>query len=665
MAGATIYGPDAGYTSGSTISQAQPTVWVRYSTNSDWEWVPFLRPERLDLNAFPQYSRAVLRYDFGTIKRETSSAYSYYSPINLIGWLVKIEQPSVGSYGGSTTLFYGRITDEVGHDAGNDIEGGTQELIAFDLSSDLDKVVIEGSSTDTGWVDRDITFNKASSTGPTVIGNMSESSITTFGSGWELYVFSNDEYTWTNAHIVTYLLAYFTQNERISWDWEAYGNALQTLESVEEVHDFRGLTLREALIRLLPRNRGVLSYVTMYGDSAVLVATPTTTESVAVGDYSVGGGGAPTIEIAMDRITDADLRWSNTDEYDAIDVIGGPIYSMFTLIPRIDEGGGSFRGELEIGWTEQDQADYNAGTGIVEDDAEDHDAARRADKFSTVYQKFQVYKDWDWYIDDANAAPGIDPSDYSISSDISPAIWNGQRAFERWIPLTEYTSSTTPEYRRPFAILQDSAGVCYLSERFEVDGTRVPVSMRLDSGDLAVHLSASINHEIAGDDFDGVSLYPVAADWRYLHVSACAATDMTLWVRGVMSDGDRIRTLLVRDADAWWITPGTVVDVENGAMVTYEDSDYYTGSNIIKDDTDRLWRICVAAMTWYGRPRRTIEIRKQYIAENILGHVVERVYDSWHDVEINTPVTSILYDFNSRTSMIRTGYDELAITEIA
>ncbi len=126
-------------------------------------------------------------------------------------------------------------------------------------------------------------------------------------------------------------------------------------------------------------------------------------------------------------------------------------------------------------------------------------------------------------------------------------------------------------------------------------------------------------------------------------------------------ENQRIKTIDIPDAELWYVTPDTIIDVDdNGDCILYGGDE-----NILRDDRDRLRAALTAAIAWYGKRRNKINITIRNIDPAIpIGYMIEGG-DVAGVGAAATPVTSISWNFGRRPStVISTDFGELDIAGI-
>lgn len=110
----------------------------------------------------------------------------------------------------------------------------------------------------------------------------------------------------------------------------------------------------------------------------------------------------------------------------------------------------------------------------------------------------------------------------------------------------------------------------------------------------------------------------------------------------------------VPDARLDWVMPDTVVAIKDGIRQRS------TTGGFVRNDTGRLRVIAEAAAAWYGQTRQTVSVALKHCREVVkLGWLITDVGPTYSIEGVNTPVTSITYDFANGKSSFQTAYAEL------
>jgi len=222
------------------------SVYVKQLWADEWEWIPYLYPTNVKLVAQSggAVSTAQLKYEFGNAKREDVNAIESFDFLVLNGLYVLVT--SFEGYE-EADLFQGIIDIEDGDDFGSPTPAGRQTFTAYGYGHLLDRDEIRGSFTDDGFIDRAVTFNQHGGRGLVLQGNRSTDALEDGA-----HVFSVDGALWSNLDIINYIL---TSHNNTGIEIRVTGQT-ELIESIFEVHNLHGLSVRQAISKLIDRRRG-------------------------------------------------------------------------------------------------------------------------------------------------------------------------------------------------------------------------------------------------------------------------------------------------------------------------------------------------------------------------------------------------------------------------
>lgn len=624
-------------------------VFVKRRWAHAWTYVPYLWCVSAEESVAPSIGTCTLRYDFGYATREDWPAYAYYSPWVLDGYFVQVV--TYNSYG-SAILWVGTIQVNSVEIDGHSFASGQQNLTAFELSHLLDRQVITGAYTDAGRIERPLRFNgRAGTYGRYPIGNRG-----TLQSDGQ-YTFGETGTLWSNYDVAVHVLTYYRPLDVPLY----FIGQLGPLQAIFEEHSFDGMTLWQALNKLIDRRRGLGFRVAVDVTYGIIVYV----YSILSYPLAVGNSILPAnyfrVVINFDNAVDAEpvITVSNLDRYSRIVVRGGPLRSCFTVSPT--------DGTLDAGWTSAQEIAY-ALPNLA--DANENDAERATDKYSRVWQYYKLDLGSTWLVGDGlgNAAGYASPLvrwDASIDTTTPSVCYNGPRSIDRQLPfvMPQDTATGEPEYRPMFVLCYVDDQWVYIDRLSEVD--RTPIGVRPADQDLAIFMEARPNHLLAlgyWDGADDTNVEPeVSADT--LLATVMVETDqritINLYLAGYSYGRDSGGTKLIEapEYEVWYVVPQTVQDVTEGALVRHS-------GGIVRDDRVYLRRIAALAQAWYAERRSTISWRVSGINLNApCGNLVAGVVSNWHQTQVGTVVTRRRWDFTESggrgVTAYETGYDEL------
>lgn len=641
MANVTIYGPEPAAT-----VRYLPEIVVRTKAAwaEDWVWAPRLRP----VNAIEQAglgSNATFELYYGQILEHGDLAFWDYSYEAYRGRFVEV---STWDYYGLSPLWVGYFPDEDIELWGRaNLDSGKTTLRALGLDYLLRDEILE-FPTEAGWIYRPLVFNAQGRRGWTFTGNRSLLPVATGH-----YVFSADKELWTNLDIAELLLTAYAP---AGFAWHLTGET-EALDQIVDVHQFYRVRLCDALDRLIDRRRGlgwVMRPSTAAGGAVAIHVYSTLADSVAVGEFiAPANRDQAIIEWVGSHDLQTTAHFSDIDRYRNITVLGGPIYSTFSLSSH---GGG-----LEPGWTAAQEAEYKTAGSAT---ALEADQRRAAQEFDRVYRYFRVPDDWNGDGDDGflstyiNAWPSCDANGV-VSADVPSVLWRPGKVFERWLPWTEEGDETgEPDYMQPFAYIKDINEVWQFADRLLVNDEEYFMRLSLADRELAVRIEGKRGHLLAADSWEGAdpTLIKPVADYSNLGITVQLELDERLRVEVEVPDapGSQTKTIEVPEAVVWYVTPGTVEAIDDGDLIPA------TGG-ILRDDSEHLRAIAALAKAWYGSARATLDLRidKQITLSHPVGQLIRAALGSVQTVDVGTVVTRREWDFRAWETRIQTGFDEL------
>lgn len=649
---------------GATFANIRPhigrSVWAKRNWEDAWEYLPEIWPDECVERVSPGVSECTMHYDFGLIDRYLRGWAVWY-PYDVARAFIRV----LGHTPYSEALLFCGVCDvqTFDLDASWNFASGRQKMRAFGLEHLLDRAVVRGSYTADGYVSRPIEFNerrRGRSRG--LIGNRTSNDLT-FGGTAE----------WSNLDIIDYLLTHAAPGG-ITW---RVSGSVEALASMVEVHRLEGLTILQCLRKLIPRQRGLgwkivtngygAVYIEVHSCMPYAISGPTFSMPANPRQTFINTNGRPDLRFTLD--------FQDVAEYDYIVAKGGPVTTVFSL---------SFaEGTLANGWNPFDEVFYIAGTGTPTDDAGLHDSKRTTDQFSRIYQAFRVPDNWDGYAGDpANAGDPRYP--------VTPiCLWDGTvtylqegvmhrpgKTFLRYLPIEEENpvDTSTPEYRAPFVVVltetqNGDAVYQYVNDLDAIDKT--PASVRMGDRDLEIHVKprgvphvAALNHfpDVPDPEEDqGATNKPPEYDYEEYIATVAMETDTHLEVRIAVppvSATGRLKLISVPDAVAWYVSPGTVLDVGD---VQANDA-----TTELRNDRIRLLNIAVLAAAWYGYQRATarIEINGSISLGGAPGSLIVGVANNGYWANVGTVVSERRLDLNQNKTVITTAFRELDFEEM-
>ncbi len=656
--------------------------WIAAPTLLGADW---LAVQAVSSTIAPTIPRADLVWRYGDVRTEQETEATVKPPVSLIGYFIKIDAadpvPTDGSAQTWTTIFVGTIAADSRdiHGCGSGMNAkGDQIVTAFGLEYLLDREVIRTAwATNDGSAEIEIdyvpAFNERYVVGLSRVGNRSytqpphgdHSSFVFGGTTSGGYVGDN---VWTHENIATYLVTHY-QPRGIYF---ALAGESESLTMVEPAVHLVGMTVREAMSRLISHRRGFGWRVNVLDDDTVQIYVFTLTGADIGEDPLIIPANTDTVAIDNGRIDIDSLVTMNADltQYGAVRVEGERIKVQFTVSYNL--------GNLEKAWSASDEADYIApGTGTVEKDNQ----ARTENRFGYVYQGHRIPDTWNWTSGsaDANVAITFGPDGTFIPTvQGNVRRWGGAHQIlgKLLTPKPFQTSTLRESLEEPFAFIPAAfggTGYWQLDKIPANTGGAPGASFRKMECDFGFQLETNPNHAFGLNHYTGDMAAANSNVYDYEDIGATIAVELDERLKielQLANDSTAVLVIPVKDAEFWWVVPGTVLGIVGGALVT-QAGDGSDDSTALRDDRDRLREIANAAAAWYT-PRRASIVAKfrQICTDYYCGQYVTAVVDTndlthtipWQDV--GTVISSITWDFENGTTDIRTHYAELDFTNL-
>jgi len=661
-------------------------VWVKAAWADQWTLVRYMMPIMCAETISPIVPKAELAYFYGMQKREDKNAFAQERPHNYLNHYVRIQ--SISSVYTIQNAWHGIIVDH-----GEEIEGtkydpsGIERYTAYGLEHLLDRTPITGAYCwqNSAVIDIGATpdFNMRSKHGRRLLGNRSTAE------HGDVYVFSREGAVWNYRQIAEYLLEKFGPEEVT---FKITGQ-LDQLAHIEQTFSYEGLTLKQALDKLIDRRRGLAwrCQISQAGNIEIVVFS-ITGEDTGYGHVSLVPNGQPfDINIGADiRKRDVMFTRSASTMFNKIIIRGQNAKTCFSL---------SFNDlNIEEGWVAADETAYKA----------ESDLDRAKDEYERVYRFFRAPRDWDWkagYGNGENKSAvsfGFDDSGniiYSGSpeegkarpSDIeAKPSWMFAKGFERFLPLKKETTKEEqePEYLEPFVICKDPehGDIYFFINKMDKEMARPSANVRMVDREMAVladfnpapHIFA-LNH-MQWDDNDPHSKYRPEYDYKTMIATVFMETDHPIQVvenikKAPRTEATKTLVITIPDAEFWYIAPGTIIGLrEDGYVNRYRPSgtelpgepNEMVGWYILRDDRDRLREIMALAKVWYSKERAAVKVVDRRIGHfGICGKFVRNIRSGVQPKIVNTIISSVQWNFVEGTTTIETAFLELDVTKMS
>lgn len=622
-----------------------------------WVWLPWVRCKWAEESAAPDVAAASFEWWFGEKKEHFDATYGFYLPVLVQNAYVMVR---TWNQWGNWPAYIGVIQRETAHIHGTAWPQGQQAFEAYSIEHLLDRNQINGAWTESGFIEREIAFNRKDGHGLVAQGNRSDDAAANGA-----YLFSRDGALWSNRDVIEYLLRNFV-DDGITFE---LAGATDALDEIHEEHNFNGQSVLAAINQLIDRRYGLnwrLLVPESPGGTVYLYVFSQLANPLQIGDVSVPANPVQSVvPIIGDHGTDPVMTFDALHQFDSVEVRGDNLLICASF--------GYADGTLEAGWTPAEQAAYD---DPGHNDPDENDRARRAEKFDNVYQKHVVPRDWNGYVKDGqngdtvNAHP-IVTDDCEVDFDQDGTFWMGERRFENEVPLEEITADEDApvEYRKAFAVVKhpDENAYSFVEKAWpEDDVARFPGSLSLTRREMGFHIKPEINHVYAKTVFsnEDTNIDP-AFDYATIIFTGAFRVDAQLRAKGQVpgqhiTETGRTKVIQVPDAQYWAIMPGTVTDVEDGALVREVDGAPLTDILVVRDDSDRIKQILALALVWFGFARGTLTMTIKNITPAYpVGSLVLGTESSWHATVLGTVVTKKRWIFEANRTEIATGSEEI------
>ena len=677
---ANIAGPAA---PAQDIAQAEVTISTRRKISGGWTARDDIEWQRLELHSGAQGIDTMAFFRrYGRVREPFENASTDRRVESLEGTWVRVDVDG-------TQLFVGMI-----HRAEQEIHGvdptpsGEQQYLAMGGGWMLRRVSFSGANVvepggliaqEIGWLPP---INRQSRN-ENVIGNRTAAQFEA-PSGKSSFIYGN-ELAWTHKDYIEYLLAWF-MSVRGGPIW-TLGGQTEYLDTLSDPITLpMSTTVEQVLLQLISVNAGLDYYVKPKVNGFEVTVFALTDKEFEFADESIPkNNNVVTLNVSERADTRAKVSLDTSQLYDGIRIVGNRYVCCFSVEgfkrsrEYIDEEG-------EAWWTEAAENAYKDGTGDSGDDEIIQDTERQANeaKFSTVYQRFRVGKEFDWIAD--GVVPKLDLEGNIIDGEFL-TIRRLQPRTMRRLPLRQNVkyddesvseNSGRPEdlntleqdnqepgrqaeLLRPFALLNaqtpdlsqyihaDRAGYHGIMQQLD---WQIP-AIHVLSEDFGMLIDSLPNHLLAKNHFNpddadtqGTTHDPTDNDFDYEEIKMTIAVeaDARLTVGADRSDsqkfGDNSILIIPMEGEFWWLAPDTIVAVEDALLLRSPD----TGITL-RSDADKMRKMMPGLIARYLTPRARarVTIRRLMDWGQHLGKIVKNVIQGQRSAEVHAPITTIIY----------------------
>ena len=678
MAKTAYTSPSSGVT-----TETRPYVQVKRYWADSWMNDAFLIPVSMVDRAGPSLSEATFLNHYGRIQWPGMAIPTAWRPIDYFDCYVRV---CFASAEGDRPIWHGIFTDEMLDIHGAQAHGvsGDQLLRAHGLERKLDRLTVVCSwcsltgmiGPDVHQIYRALVFNpdrpgKSGSVGNRTLYENEEEGVYLFSANarsyWEGYEI--EAAAWTNLDILRYLLHFYVDTQ-LDFSFGLSGE-YANLDLIVACHDFEGLSIRQAINRLIDRRLGLIWSVRVVDGTPYIHVSSAFGEEVALTEEESIAPNPEQFDLNADNALEVEHLVSTlhrADSYDRIVVLGEPLEVCLSL---------SFtEGSLAKGWPSALETEYKLDPkSSDQDDEKLNDEARRTDRYRAVYQRFLVPITWDGTSKDGledeaesrnNALPIVTPLGV-LDVLTQTGIFFPEKRFLRFLPLT---AEGTDELLPPVAFIQDPADSHYMQIDAPPDDEeeeKPSAQLRMLDDDLGVEIRTRVPHIYGLNHFDQdegdppvgakISAIEPVFDYTKLIATVCLPLDQRILfieqVHNVESEVEcRTMYVYVDEARMTYIVPGTSYKVEAGALVSHE-------GGLVRDDSEKLIRAAKLAAAWYGKTRTSIRLSLKGVHHiSTVGNYIKTMGAWWRSESVETVVTSIAWRFSTS----REGKAETEIT---
>lgn len=630
-------------------------VWIKRNWGDDWIYVPYLFCDFAVEESGDGNPHAQFTFNYGSIMQHDRTSFTIYTTLLIQGWFIKVEsysrfgawKPWIGMIEGESLGEFSVNTAESVR-VGEPFLYGNQTFGAVGVEKLLRRRRINGSFGPAGdLIDRVIVFNRRYDRGAAFEGNRSTSR-DSFG----VFTFSTDGEIWTYRDILEYVIDKFSP---AGFTFALWG-LIDHLNQFTGTFDFEGVRVWDVLNTLIDSRRGFGWRILTTGEGTIgIYIFSTLRDPIAFGGFTIPANVWQDVPIFDDLIdTHPQLQVSNAHFFETVIVRGARFKTCMTVSP--------INTTLEPAWTAAEEVAYEAAT----------DKERTTDKHQRVFTTYRIPTDWDWtYLSlfDTSSQVGNPVVRFDGTVDITSqaVFFNQGHRFLSYLPFTVETadSEAEPEQVKPFVLVEnpETPNDYHFSESLSPQPMeKSSYRLRNTQREFGLVIKARINHQAGLDTFDESAEptdFPPEIDYRRMVATVNFETDAHLQVKMAIASGQatgRGDDLLINvpDAQFWYVAPGTIKDITDGAIV------YNNGgaAEALRDDGGKLRAIAAAAQAWYGLARNVIAYRHDGIAPfHPVGMMIRGTANTAFEfADVGTVVTRRRWDFRTTQMFVETGF---------
>lgn len=663
------------------------SVWLELKADwgDDWEWLPELTPHSAELLvAAMGTGRLVFDYRYGPREKPQYLTLPEWSPKwpSLAGMWVRLQQQTAST---AYTLWIGRVEhpqEDVHGDQTVDPDSdkqamGLQTWVAYGARRILERHRLTrslwrstaGTAYTLGWLPD---FNMRHGD-PGMGGNRSGAPAQNTGWSQAVYVFAGTE-NWTAAQIIKYGLRMLMDENTNGPVWTIGGDAWFLDDYYPRINMAGISSLTQLIRRCIPLSRGIDYIVVPTTDGFKLWVYGLSGEAI---DFE-GHAGLQNISVVPLTISEEAhqqiaIEYSQAERCDKLRLVGDRVLSVFTL-----------QTQLLANWTSDEEDAYKAGVTTGTPTAKEHDSFRSDERFRSVYQELAIdIGDFNYFGGHAN--PVFDAfGNYTKG---------GSTDFQRFevgtfakLPLeTGYDYTTNPpttrrptnakaEYLPLLAYVYDprSGQWVMLNKLSAANPEYANIAIRALEHEIGVLLRSSPNHVLAKGHWSGAAASEydpeaIGFAWDGIAITVAVETDqrpsIEIEVDPALAAGDgSVKEIVVPLVQFWWLTGSSIVGVDEAGDLLYSPTPGGSPNGIeLRNDVALLYAMASGAIAQYTfeRVRCTIIHRGRIEPwEDMTGAILELTGEQGEVNQLQTPVTSVMWDFRDNYTRILCGMAE-------
>jgi hypothetical protein len=683
MASATLYSP---YASVAVFKPFQ-IIAVKRRWSDSWAIVPWITAQAGSDGTAKAASDMSFEWRWGDIIQPGTYLTDWYPWLNIAGEYIAIwpcdqyTQPMPFNLDLTAPMWVG-IVDEhtISPFASATVSAGVQKFGAVGLKQALYQKPILGSFAEcyaaVAKTDEVFTFNPQDPDNKKMTGmkwgNMSPTAnVDGVYNFYSAPTSGADALQWTHARCIDYLLYYFCNGDNLGGG--GYDGPHYYLSGPQSLYDDLDTlvgtftcdeSVGTALDTLINEKRGMSWRIRTNGGPS---------DPVFIDVFSFFEDTNPdwwVVDTFSNTLTPT-ITFDRTHSYDYVHVQGGPISMCGTWSPGYAEPTAMGYGYLPLWpqWAGTLETEYEA-IATADDVA---DAQRGAERYKSVYQRFQVPTTWNWYLGDFNASPC--PDDYAgAAAGVQAPQFMGSLRFQREIPMYETTDADAqPELRKAFvlAYATDSEGngpYWHYVEKLSKAG-RNAASLSLSDDSLGIIVEPHLPHVAAlGTSAVANTVYePEYSFYDYLFTGMIKTNSrlrcvMPVYNTTIPNEIPHVKVIEQKDAELILLAPLTVIDIDSTDPTALVRTATGPLATVFRDDSQRIIDNANLAARFYSQQQATARIVFQGIRYDYWpGCILDGVFTVEGYTALGTVVHQRQWNFDDNTTTITTGFYDIEV----